>query len=111
MPKRRGKMENVIFSEDGANLKVHLALEIDHHTAKGIREKIDEMLFRLSPDVLELDFSEVRFMDSSGIGLIIGRAELMCELGGQLRILGLSHTLRRIVKLSGIEKIKNITIM
>ncbi len=103
--------EKVSFSEDGSILKAHLAAEIDHHSAKGIREAIDEMLFKLSPDVLVLDFSEVRFMDSSGIGLIIGRAEIAGEIGAEIRISGLSQTLQRIVRLSGIEKIKNITIM
>ena len=104
-------MEKLIFKEDGSTLVAKLSLEIDHHTAKEIREAIDEMLFKLSPDVLELDFSDVRFMDSSGIGLIIGRAELSDRLGTEVRIKGLSQQLLRIVRLSGIEKIKNITIM
>ncbi len=104
-------MEKVKFREEGDSLFASLASEIDHHTAKGIREAIDEMLFKLSPDVLVLDFSEVKFMDSSGIGLIIGRAELAGEMGCELRLVGLSGTLLRIARLSGIEKIKNITIM
>lgn len=103
--------EKVSFTEEESALFAHLVPEIDHHTAKGMREAIDAMLFKLSPEVLVLDFSRVKFMDSSGIGLIIGRAEIARELGTELRITGLSKMLLRIVRLSGIEKIKNITIM
>lgn len=104
-------MEKVIFSEEGTTLTAKLAPEIDHHSAKGMREAIDAMMFKLSPEILVLDFSLVKFMDSSGIGLIIGRAELAGEIGATVRITSLSNMLRRIVRLSGIEKIKNITIM
>lgn len=103
--------EIVRFSEDGATLRAELLQEIDHHSAKPVREQTDKMLFKLSPDVLELDFSAVRFMDSSGIGLIIGRAEIAASLGCELRLKGLSAQLMRIVRLSGIERIRNITII
>ena len=103
-------MDEIKFFEDGDTLVARLLPEIDHHLAKGMREAIDEKLFKLSPAVLVLDFSEVKFMDSSGLGLIIGRSEILRELGGEIRLVGLSNMLRRIVKLSGIEKIKNITI-
>ena len=103
-------MDEIKFLEDGDTLVARLLPEIDHHSAKGMREAIDEMLFKLSPAVLVLDLADVKFMDSSGLGLIIGRSEILRELGGEIRLLGLSNMLRRIVKLSGIEKIKNITI-
>lgn len=103
-------MEAVKFFEDGETLTARLAPEIDHHTARGMREDIDEMLFKTSPALLILDFSDVKFMDSSGIGLIIGRSEIARELRCEVQITGLSDMLRRIVRLSGIEKIKNITI-
>ena len=103
-------MEAVKFFEDGETLTARLAPEIDHHSARGMREDIDEMLFKTSPAVLVLDFSEVKFMDSSGLGLIIGRSEILRERGAEVKLTGLSNMLRRIVKLSGIEKIKNITI-
>ena len=103
-------MEKIKFLEEGETLIARLLPEIDHHSARGMREAIDEMLFKTSPVVLVLDFSEVKFMDSSGLGLIIGRSEILRERGGEVKITGLSNMLRRIVKLSGIEKIKNITI-
>ena len=100
----------VSFFEDGGTLKAKLLTEIDHHAARPVREEIDAMLFRCRPDVLELDFSGVRFMDSSGIALIIGRAELASSLCCEVRLTGLSGTLLRLIRLSGIEKLTNITI-
>ncbi len=103
--------KQVQFTENGRMLTAHLLNEIDHHSASGLREEIDKMLFLLRPDTLVLDFSAVRFMDSSGIGLIIGRSELLRELGAHLGLTGLGPGLLRLVKLSGIEKIRNISIM
>lgn len=103
-------MQEVIFSEKGSTLTAAPTCEVDHHTARPIREKIDRELFRIRPDVLILDFSEVRFMDSSGIGLMIGRAEAAREVGCRVRIVGLSPVLMKIVRLSGIDRIDNIAI-
>lgn len=103
-------MQDVIFSENGSALMATPCCELDHHTAKTIREKIDKTLLRLRPEVLILNFSEVRFMDSSGIGLIIGRAGVAAEIGCRVRVAGLSPMLMKIVRLSGIDRIDNITI-
>ena len=103
-------MQDVIFSENGNSLTATPTCELDHHSAKSIREKIDKSLFRKRPELLILDFSEVRFMDSSGIGLIIGRAEVAEEVGCKVRVVGLSPLLMKIVRLSGLEKIDNLTI-
>jgi len=102
-------MQNgVRFSESERTLTAHLSGEIDHHCAKEEREEIDSMLFRTKPSLLTLDFSEVRFMDSSGIGLIIGRADVCSAIGCRVRITGLSEGLKKLVRLSGIEKMKCI---
>lgn len=103
--------ENVKFTERGKSLVASLLSELDHHTARAIREGIDAMLFRTRPDVLEMDFSRVGFMDSSGIGLIIGRAELCSELGAHLVVTGMSSGLLRLVRLSGVEKLKNVSLV
>ncbi len=102
---------NLILSENGRNLTARLSGEIDHHSAKKMREEIDARLFKDKPSVLVLDFSEVGFMDTSGIGLIIGRSEIADAIGARVRLVGLSGTMRKVVKLSGIEKIKNITVI
>ena len=102
--------ENVKFSEDKSILTARLDGEIDHHLAKEQREAIDSMLFRKKPELLVLDFSLVRFMDSSGIALIIGRADIADGLGCKICVRGLSPTLKKLVKLSGVEKLKNLTV-
>lgn len=103
--------DDVIFTESGRELIAALMLEIDHHTARGLREKIDSRIFMARPELLVLDFSAVRFMDSSGIGLILGRAEAAAEVGAVVKIRGLSPTLCKIVRLSGVDKVKNISIL
>ena len=85
-----------------------LSGEIDHHSAKALREEIDDVITRVQPELLELDFSAVSFMDSSGIGLILGRARLLSGWGGKLLIASPSEHVRKILKLSGLERmIKN----
>jgi stage II sporulation protein AA (anti-sigma F factor antagonist) len=104
-------MQNgVRFSDLGEEIIAYLSGEIDHHTAKSIREAIDSLLFRRRPRELALDFSEVRFMDSSGIGLIIGRGEVCREIGASLKITGLTQMQRKLVRLSGVGKIQGISI-
>ncbi len=103
--------EDVKFSEAGRELTAHLMCEIDHHTARGIRERIDERMFLIKPEVLIIDFSEVRFMDSSGIGLILGRVETAGAVGAAVRICGLTPTLLKLIRLSGVDKVKNLSII
>ena len=105
------KMQNSVeFLENGRELTAILAGEIDHHLAKEQREAIDRMLFQKKPRLLVLDFSAVKFMDSSGIGLIIGRVDIAEGLNCKISVKGLSRILRKLVKLSGVEKLKNLTI-
>lgn len=102
--------EDVVISEKGRKLTAALKCELDHYSAKRIREKIDPALFRYRPEVLVLDFTEVRFMDSSGIGLIIGRTEVASAVGATVRLNGLSDGLMKLVRLSGLEKISGLTV-
>ena len=82
------KMQDaVILSQNGRTLTAKMTCEIDHHTAKPVRERIDKALFEKKPELLVLDFSDVRFMDSSGIGLIIGRCEVCRAIGAHVRII------------------------
>jgi len=104
-------MENgsLIFTERNKTLIAALCCEIDHHTAKGLRERIDSRLFLTKPDTLVLDFSGVPFMDSSGIALIIGRAEAARSLSCGVHLVGLTERVRRLLSLSGIDKLENLT--
>ncbi len=102
--------DDLKITENGKSLTAELICELDHHAAKRVRERIDEAVFAARPELLILDFSSVHFMDSSGIGLIIGRVEAAKAVGAVVRVTGLSPTLRRLVRLSGLEKIRELTI-
>lgn len=102
--------DDIIFSEKGASLTARLECEIDHHTSRSMREKIDKALFESRPEQLILDFSGVRFMDSSGLGLILGRCEVASALGISVRLIGLSDRLMKLVRLGGIDRVKNLTV-
>ena len=104
-------MQNqVIFCDAGRTLTARLAGEIDHHSAKGSREAIDIMIFKTKPEILVLDFSDVKFMDSSGIGLIMGRVVLCRTHNCRVRLCGLSTSLKKLVRLSGLERLAGLSI-
>lgn len=82
--------------------------EIDHHCAQLMRGEIDEKIELYQPSVLVLDFAGVTFMDSSGIGLIMGRHRCMEEIGGEVILRNPPPHIRRVLKLSGMERIARI---
>ena len=86
-------------------LTVHLTGELDHHTAQKIREEVDGMAERLMPRRLRLDFAEVTFMDSSGVGLVMGRYRLMQTLGGILNVCGMSERIGSMMRLAGLDRL------
>lgn len=83
--------------------------EIDHHSAADIRSDIDSALIQYKPNLLKLDYGDVTFMDSSGIGLIMGRYRLVQNFGGKLIVTNLSPQIYKIMKLAGLEKIAKIS--
>ena len=82
--------------------------EIDHHVAKPIREKIDENMLKYRPRTIRLDLSAVGFMDSSGLGLILGRSSLAEKMDACILICGASARVVKILSMAGVERIKNI---
>ena len=82
--------------------------EIDHHSTLPIRIEIDERIETCRPQVVILDFSNVTFMDSSGIGLVMGRYKILNELGGVLEVTGLSDNSYKVMRLAGLDRIANI---
>ena len=82
--------------------------EIDHHTSLPIRLDIDERIETCRPQTVILDFSNVTFMDSSGIGLVMGRYKILNELGGTLEVTGLSDNSYKVMRLAGLDRIANI---
>jgi len=86
-------------------ITAYLSGEIDHHNAKKIREEIDEAAERCHPKELVLDFKGVTFMDSSGIGLVMGRYSLMQDMSGELRVTNLCGHISKVMKLAGLDRL------
>lgn len=84
-------------------LTVLLQGDIDHHTASAMRESIDRAAESCLPQKLVMDFSGVSFMDSSGIGLVMGRYRLIRSMGGSLEITGTSARIRTMMKMAGLD--------
>ena len=101
-------MRDVEIESKGGAVVCRLVCELDHHTAKPIRQKIDERVRAEKPKEVVLDFSGVGFMDSSGIGLILGRVELCEKIGASLILRGLFGTVGKLIRMSGVGKIKCI---
>lgn len=76
--------------------------EIDHHGAGRLRDSIDETLRRTCPRLLVMDFGGVEFMDSSGIGIVLGRYRLMQDMGGKLALKNLPPHIRKVMRVAGI---------
>ena len=89
-------------------LEVAVSGEIDHHNARSIRAKIDDKLSLCRPKTVRLDLSDVSFMDSSGLGLILGRFTLTHELGGELKVVNPSQGVSRILDLAGTARLITI---
>ena len=93
---------------DGHILKIKLRGEIDHHSASAVRTSMDDMIKSRRPERLIIDMSAVDFMDSSGLGLIMGRYSLMQSIGGETCVLDPSPATERIMSLAGMERVIKI---
>ena len=82
--------------------------DIDSHNASSIREQIDLRISHEGIRKIIFDFSNLDFMDSSGIGIIIGRYKLMSAVGGEVCIVATKPTLKKLLCLSGVHRIINI---
>ncbi len=91
-------------SESGTET-VRLRGEIDHHSASVLRRELDTLICSHTPKTLLLDLSAVDFMDSSGLGLIMGRYTLLDSLGGETVLLNPTDRIRRILDLAGFGRI------
>ena len=92
----------------GTELRIKLRGEIDHHSAVAVRTAIDEMIRSKRPAELIIDMSAVDFMDSSGLGLIMGRYNTMKEIGGSVTVADPTPATEKIMSLAGMERIVKI---
>ena len=86
-------------------LIVKIPKEVDHYFTDEVREEVDRRVQTEDIKVLEFDFGETEFMDSSGIGFLVGRYKLMKALDGEVVITHAGERIRKILMLSGVHKI------
>ena len=90
---------------DGDRLIVRLAGELDHYCAQTVRRELDMMISDRSVRTLVLDFTTLQFMDSSGIGVILGRYRLLRDRGGQVAVIHMNPHVARIFHMSGLDRV------
>ncbi len=93
----------LITAEKDGDLVVSITGDVDHHSATGIREEIDRLLEEKKPSALLLDLGGTDFMDSSGLGLILGRKRKTEEMGIGLVLINPTDGCRKILRLAGME--------
>ncbi|MBP1756982.1 MAG: hypothetical protein H6Q59_3380 [Firmicutes bacterium] len=109
--KKQNKM-NIEKGEEGTSydinqrcLIIRLNEELDHHNAIRIREKADKLIDRYNIKHIIFDFSGAGFMDSAGIGVIMGRYRKVIFIGGKTAVANVNSAVDRIFRLSGLYKI------
>lgn len=92
----------------GRGLIYRMPKELDHHVAQQLCKELDMLIETFSIQELELDFSETEFMDSSGIGVIIGRSKTMQYRGGKIKASHLSRRVAMVFQSVGLQKIVEV---
>ncbi len=96
---------DVKTTQDGGVTTVYLSGELDHHNAAPLREQVDRVIGCQHPKKLVLDFGGISFMDSSGIGFVMGRYKRMIAQGGCLQVRGASARMEKVMRLAGLERL------
>ncbi|MBY8913609.1 anti-sigma F factor antagonist [Bacillus sp. YC2] len=86
-------------------LCIRLSGELDHHTAESLKQKVAESLERDGICHIVLNLEDLSFMDSSGLGVILGRYKQIKQLGGEMVVCAISPAVRRLFDMSGLFKI------
>lgn len=89
----------------GKLLVVNIYGDVDHSNAISIRKEIDEAIKSREITDLLFNFSNLEFMDSSGIGMILGRYKIILSLDGRVYIAEPNESVRKIINVSGLHKI------
>ena len=99
---------NFEYEEKDGRFCIQLVGEIDHHSAVAVRSAIDAKLYEFRPRHTVLDLSGIDFMDSSGIGLVMGRFKLLKSIGGKIKVTNLSPGAYKVMCLAGIERLGEV---
>lgn len=89
-------------------LIVEITEDLDHHESEKIRRRVDYEIQRFLPKRVVFDFNRVVFMDSAGIGLIIGRYKTVASYGGELELINVGNKVKRIFEMSGLLRVIKI---
>lgn len=98
---------NVKLTLTGDTLTAHIFGEIDHHSSASIRKAVDAALISYSPEALVLDMSGITFMDSSGLGLVLGRYTRSSEAGIAFSVIGAGERICKMFDMAGLDRIIN----
>lgn len=98
----------IYYNTQTTQLLVQLDGEIDHHSSNALRAEVDAAIYAHLPQTLILDFQDVSFMDSSGIGLIMGRYKILQPLGGEIVLQNPAPHISRVLRLAGMERLARI---
>lgn len=99
---------DIKFTNRGSTLIASFTGELDHHFAEYARNKIEGELLKATTRNVVFDFSGLSFMDSSGIGVIVGRYANIKKLGGRVAIICNNQKINRILEISGILKLMSV---
>ena len=99
---------SVKITVNGDVVTAYLDGEIDHHSAGVMRNEIDAVVEKNTPAMLILDFRVGSFMDSSGIGLVMGRYKLLKPYGAELHVTNTSPQIGKVMKLAGLDRLAKI---
>lgn len=102
--------EKIKYSIKDKTMIIELGKELDHHNAVALTQEIDRNIYSGNIKNIIFDFKNTTFMDSSGIGVILGRNRLLKNAGGIIGVANLNRNIDRILTMSGVYKIvKKVT--
>lgn len=100
---------NCHYELKGFGLIIHVPTELDHHVAKSIQEDVDAMIETYGVRTVIFDFAQTEFMDSSGIGVILGRSRNLNFSGGKVKAKNLnSPRIQKIFQMSGLDQVISV---
>ena len=105
---QENKHTDYIYMVTGDRLVISMNAELDHHLADEMRDVIDTIIEERGVRHLIFDFSKISFMDSSGIGVIMGRYKIIRLVGGEVWAVHANARIKKILTMSGMTKIMQI---
>ncbi len=95
----------VTYDNENKELKLQITEEIDQYMAEKLRNRADFEIQKYMPKKVLMDFEDVSFMDSAGIGMILGRYKTAKLVGGTLNICNVTPSIKKVLEMSGVLKI------